>query len=322
MKGDRFVRWLHCLALSTALTLMTTMSVAAGTWTDPAGDVTLPNADILSGSATVFEGRVDLRVQFSAHPFPSVATHVVSWCFDTDQDATTGDACGGSTFLGAERGFGIDSPRGLETCDLGLYGGSVAHLLEASEIWFDATSNTLRLVFPLSLISGDPTFNYAVTSVFGGSFGANEFAPDSPNFASPGGFFTSDVGELPPFGGTLLCAPRAIAIHIDIKPGSFPNTINPKSEGILRVAVLTTGDFDAATVDPGTIRFGALGASAAPVSSVLQDVDGDGDQDLVLKFNTPDTGIACGTTVAFLTASTLDGHALTGSDSIRTSGCP
>ena len=322
MKGHSPVRWIDRLALLTALSVMTTASAAAGTWTDPTGDVTLANADIVSGSATVSAGMVDLRVQLAAPPFPTSATHFISWCFDTDRDVTTGDACGSGVFLGGERAFGIGNfPGSLETCDLN-FAGNVPHLLEASEIWFDATSNTLRLVFPLSLISGDPTFNYAVSSVFGGSFGANEFAPDSPNFASPGGFFTSDVGELPPFGGTLLCAPRATAIHIDIKPGSFPNTINPKSEGILRVAVLTTLEFDAATVDPGTVRFGAVGASAAPVSSVLQDVEGDGDQDLVLKFNTPDTGIACGTTVAFLAAATFDGLALTGSDSIRTSGCP
>ena len=66
----------------------------------------------------------------------------------------------------------------------------------------------------------------------------------------------------------------------------------------------------------------ALGVFAAPVSSILQDLDGDGKLDLVLKFNTPDTGVACGTTVAFLTAATLDGHVLRGSDSIRTAGCP
>ena len=88
------------------------------------------------------------------------------------------------------------------------------------------------------------------------------------------------------------------------------------------MAVLTTLDFDAATVDANTVRFGALRASAAPVSSALQDVDGDGDQDLVLRFKTPDAGITYGTTVAFLRASTVDGHALTGSDSIRTVGCP
>jgi hypothetical protein len=53
----------------------------------------------------------------------------------------------------------------------------------------------------------------------------------------------------------------------------------------------------------------------------LKDVDGDGDWDLALKFKTQDTRIACGDTKVTLTAKTLDGTQITGTDSIKTVGC-
>lgn len=319
MKADTSVRWIDCLVLLTALSFVTVVEAAPGAWTDPAGDVTLPNADIVSGSANVSAGLVDLRVQFSARPFPTTATHHVSWCLDTDQNGATGSACGFSTFLGADRGFTMfGGPDALSTCSFSQ-SGNVPGFLATSQVWFDPATNTLRLVFPLVLISVDAVFNYAVESAFGGSFGNNERAPDSVNFGSPGGFFTNDVGGIPPFNGARACGPDLTTI--DIKPGSFPNTINPRSEGGLRVAVLTTDAFDAATVDPTTIRFGATGAEAAPVQSALDDVDGDGDMDLVLKFNAGDSGIKCGDIAASLTGRTFGGRALAGSDSIKTVGC-
>jgi hypothetical protein len=46
---------------------------------------------------------------------------------------------------------------------------------------------------------------------------------------------------------------------IDVKPGSFPNSINVRSAGVIPVAILTTGAFDAAAVDPTTVLFGRTG---------------------------------------------------------------
>ena len=47
--------------------------------------------------------------------------------------------------------------------------------------------------------------------------------------------------------------PTTITVAIDIKPGSFPNSINPKSRGVIPVAILTTDSFDATTVDSTTV---------------------------------------------------------------------
>src|SRR5262245_35218624 len=75
------------LALCTGIVL----GAAGADWTDPASDVTLPNADIVSGSASVSAGMVDLRVQFASTPFPNTATHFVTWFFDLDQNSATGE---------------------------------------------------------------------------------------------------------------------------------------------------------------------------------------------------------------------------------------
>ena len=109
---------------------------------------------------------------------------------------------------------------------------------------------------------------------------------------------------------------------IDIKPGSNLNSINPYSRQRIPVAVLTTESFDAIQIDPLTVAFGPNGASEAHGRSHVKDIDDDGDPDLVLHFNTQDTGIQCGDTEATLTGETFSGEAVTGSDAIRTVKCP
>jgi len=118
----------------------------------------------------------------------------------------------------------------------------------------------------------------------------------------------------------------AIPVKIDIKPGSFPNTVNPKVQGVIPVAILTTkasdnfATFDATTVDPTTVRFGSK--EALVVQYARKDVDGDGDPDLILQFRTQQTGIICGNTSAILKGATFSKEAIKGTDSIRTVDCP
>jgi len=106
---------------------------------------------------------------------------------------------------------------------------------------------------------------------------------------------------------------------VDIKPGSYPNSINPKSKGKIPVAILTTEDFDASTVDSSTIVF--LGVS--PVKSVLEDVDNDGDLDMSLKFKTQeldfDLLVEEGDEYpyAYLTGETIDGQSFFGKDTVN-----
>jgi hypothetical protein len=112
-----------------------------------------------------------------------------------------------------------------------------------------------------------------------------------------------------------------LAVDIDVLPGEVTNPITPNNRGRIPVAILTTASFEATSVDASTVRFGRTGQEAAPVRSAVEDVDADGDRDLLLFFNNLDTGIQCGDTSASLTGRTFNGEAIQGSDAIRTVGC-
>ena len=112
-----------------------------------------------------------------------------------------------------------------------------------------------------------------------------------------------------------------LPISIDIKPATFPNIINTKSKGKIPVAILTTDSFDATTVDPTTVLFGPTGSEVAPVHWATEDVNGDGDIDLVLHFVTQHTAITCGNASASLTGATFSGVKIKGTDPIETVAC-
>lgn len=114
-----------------------------------------------------------------------------------------------------------------------------------------------------------------------------------------------------------------IEVEIDIKPGSDPNSINPDSRGVIPVAILTTSTavgepvtFDATTVDPATVGFGP--AKVGAVHFALEDVDGDGDIDVILHFKAQETGIQAGDTEVTLTGTTDDGIPIQGTDTVNT----
>lgn len=124
------------------------------------------------------------------------------------------------------------------------------------------------------------------------------------------------VGGGPFIDGTVAFkAERLREWPIDIKPGSDPNSINLKSKGVVPVAVLTTDLFDAATVDPDTVQLEGVDA----VKWTMDDVDGDGDLDLLLHFSTQELAVVLDafSTEATLTGETNDGEAFSGMDSVR-----
>jgi len=114
------------------------------------------------------------------------------------------------------------------------------------------------------------------------------------------------------FSGRFDEAPT-ITVPVDIKPGSDPNSINLKSKGVVPVAVLTTGDFDASMVDPSTVQF----AGAFPLRWAMEDVAGDGDEDLLLHFKTQDLALNQNSTEATLTGETTGGMYVRGVDAVN-----
>lgn len=109
---------------------------------------------------------------------------------------------------------------------------------------------------------------------------------------------------------------------IDIKPGSYPNSVNLGSNGVIPVAVLSSAGFDATEVAPETITLAGAGVAVRGKGnkylSHYEDANDDGIGDLVCQVETvnldPDAfqnGCAC------LTGETIDGRLIVGWDEIR-----
>lgn len=112
-----------------------------------------------------------------------------------------------------------------------------------------------------------------------------------------------------------------LSVVIDIKPGSFPNTIQLKSAGVVPVAILSSGMFDATTINPDTVRL--AGASVKMVGKSgkslahAEDVNGDGLLDLMCDVLTEEILLEPGDSIAVLEASTSDGRKIRGEDSVK-----
>ena len=112
-----------------------------------------------------------------------------------------------------------------------------------------------------------------------------------------------------------------LEVEIDIKPGSYPNSVNLGSNGVVPVAILSTADFDATLVDPETVTLAgadvAVRGKGSKYLAAAQYVDGDNLLDLVLHVETENfdpgafqDGYAC------LTGETYDGVLVEGYDEI------
>ena len=115
-------------------------------------------------------------------------------------------------------------------------------------------------------------------------------------------------------------SPSAVPVTIDIKPGSDSNPVNPRSKGVIPLAVLGSAEFDATQIDFSTVGFGVAGASTVHDGHV-EDVDADGFMDMVFHFRTRETGIVCGDSAATLNGETHGGIPFTGTDAVNTVGC-
>lgn len=150
--------------------------------------------------------------------------------------------------------------------------------------------------------------------------GATEAVPLITNFSEPFGAWGIVIDSLEriyvsDYSANVVWrfSPSAIIVSIDIKPGSFPNSINLNSNGVVPVAVLTTDTFDATTIDVGTIVF----AGAPIVNSNFDDVNGDGRLDMVCFFKTQKLNLDTSSTSAILTGKTMNGRKIEGVDSVR-----
>jgi hypothetical protein len=114
---------------------------------------------------------------------------------------------------------------------------------------------------------------------------------------------------------------QSIRVSIDVKPGDTPTSIEADRGGLLPVAILSTRDFDASTVDPSTIRVGPTGTEAEAFRSMLEDVDRDGRADRLVLVRVQDLRVECSHTTLRLTGKTIAGATIEGSEAVTVQGC-
>lgn len=153
-----------------------------------------------------------------------------------------------------------------------------------------------------------------------GSFSSGTFVdPCSFAYLTLKADWGGSVSEVDEFNNTLAtpinCCPE---MEIDIKPGSDENPVNPKSKGVIPVAILGSSELDVHDIDQSTIEFATAAMDDHHGVGHFEDVNGDGFTDLVLHFRTQETDIQYGDTEACLSAVLEDGCVLNACDNIRT----
>ncbi len=109
-------------------------------------------------------------------------------------------------------------------------------------------------------------------------------------------------------------------VAIEIKPGSFPNTINLGSNGVVPTAILGSTTFDVHDVNPtsttlanSSIRLKGNGQPQVTYS----DVNNDGFTDITMNFLIDALDLASSDTKADLDGFLFNGKEIKGSDSVR-----
>ncbi|MGB2863336.1 MAG: hypothetical protein WBC05_08430 [Sedimentisphaerales bacterium] len=221
-------------------------------------------------------------------------------------NGATVDIAGGGT-LNIEGGYISGDVFVASGSEVNIRGGSISGKIYDWDISVDANAKVTVFGTDFSVTNDtiDPSGTY--------------FTPDTWPPCLLTGTYGGDAGPIElefyvffPDTHIFLAAPAQDLI-IDIKPGSDQNSINLKSKGVVPVAVLTTDDFNAATIDPAT----ALFAGAEPVRWKLEDVDDDGDDDLMFHFKTQELDLDQDSTEATLKAELLTEVMVSGTDEVR-----
>lgn len=149
--------------------------------------------------------------------------------------------------------------------------------------------------------------------------------PTDPNSSTP----AVDVDDSP-FGEPLQSDPSLavgeISIAIDVRPNTAVNPIVLHSGGVVPVALLAEPGFDPSTVDPASLAFGPPAGPFAmtlhdlstdcALDDHLQDVDGDGDVDLVTHYAVGDLGFTTESVEGCVVGNLQAGSAFLGCDDV------
>jgi len=246
----------------------------------------------------------------------------------TDINFSTRDDGSDITIPAQDVGFSVLSLRGVNFLNVRSYWNASIYVFPAQILRIDLPAGTYAFATDLTPFYGQPG-SYSVELSTGEIFAFNPAAiPWTWDFF--GVHSTQDISWVEiTYANDYLAIDnfsflyhQQLTVTIDIKPDSPKNNVNPKSNGMLPVAVFGRPGFDPYQIDVARLRLGVTGVEAAPQqNSSFQDVNLDGEVDLVVNFRIPDTGMTCSTSQLVLTGQMLNGQALAGSDSVIPVGC-
>lgn len=127
---------------------------------------------------------------------------------------------------------------------------------------------------------------------------------------------------------SFVCAPPILPVFIDIKPDGEPNAVNcDNPNSLITIAILSTTEFDATMVNHETVTFqGAAEHHFSKATGLMmrhvEDVDLDGDLDLVFHFLLSETDLDCLSTEGRLIGELFNGTPIEGVDELMMVNTP
>ena len=192
-------------------------------------------------------------------------------------------------------------------------------------VMFLATDDETILDFQVEIVpgmtgdvNGDGIIDEADVAALAEQLNTFTDGPNDPGDINGDGLLTDEDLE---FLEELVSLNDQIKVEIDIRPGSDVNPIKLNgSQKRIPVAIITTADFDARDVDASTVLM--EGAPAIPSGQsgkigAFEDVDGDGDIDLLLRFFVKELELDNSSVDAMIMGSLMDGRTFSGMDTIK-----
>lgn len=202
---------------------------------------------------------------------------------------------------GATLNFFDDARAGTIYADTGsyvnIYGGTV-------DVFVSVASGTEVTIYGEQFVVVDPLT------------GTQEYEPGTQLYTANAVLTAYDGWGDVLFTGRISCVEGAyvslasesgneeLDVQIDVKPGENPNIINPRSNGKVAVAVLSDGTFDATQLLPETVYFAGAGVAKNDKGKYMahaEDIDEDGDTDMVFHFQTSEMELESGVITLTLT---------------------
>ena len=132
---------------------------------------------------------------------------------------------------------------------------------------------------------------------------------------------TFDADAQVDFDSVSFCQPEAVVnVRVDVKPDDPTNSVNPRSRGVVPVAIFGSATLSARSIDVGSITVAGAPVQKKPsgqFNASFTDVDGDGIIDLLVHVGTQDLHVERYGTEIIVRGRTTSGELIRGSDTIR-----